>query len=153
MVYKKKIAKSYLFQLFLVGFCKVAVYRLFNTGSSMPRLPPVSTAVQISDSEVLVFGAKMKNVINAIFFLHPGPCYYRSYTILYVLRNLGADIELHFGMINPFGINKKAIRAHCWMSFKGYLFLENGRVLTDYPNKAAERRNGITYWWGDPTNE
>lgn len=62
---------------------------------------------------------------------------------------MGVSVELNFGIVDPFAKKLKAMGAHCWMTLDGELFLENDRVKEKYPTKAADVKNGVTYWWGN----
>jgi hypothetical protein len=140
-------SKLTLAQWFFMGLCKAVAYRTLQRNRGIPALPKTAPIAALEEKDLWMLGKRMKKVLNVLFFWHPGPCYYRSYTILYVLRRAGVEIELNFGMKNPFAEKKKVIRAHCWLSYKGRLFLQDDKVLRDYPSRAAEPKDGISFWW------
>jgi len=110
------------------------------------RLPPLSSGPPLPDNELLQLGCRLQRLITMLLFWHPGPCFYRAYTILYVLRRLGADVEIHFGMVAPHMNRKRQIKAHCWLTRDGNLFLEDTDVPTLYPTLLGRHESGISYW-------
>ncbi len=136
-------------RLFVGGFFQSIQYRLITKGKSGLQLPDVRSHVLITEVETYTLGRKMKRVIDLLLFWNPGPCFYRSFTILYVLRALGIRIDLHFGLLEPFLEKRKDIKAHCWLSINGELFLENRDVLSRYPTFLGKNTTGVWYWGND----
>ncbi len=135
--------------LCVTGLVRATTYRFFSRGGKMLKLPPMSPLRGISDEEIDRIGKNLKRVINVLHFWHPGPCFLRAYTILYVLRNLGVSVDMNFGLVDPFGKKRKQLGAHCWLSRQGKLYLEDPFVLRKYPKLLARTPEGLIYWTGD----
>lgn len=136
-----------IFFLFLRGIAGSLLYRVSWRKGKHIQLPEVDPEKTLSDTEFVTLARRYRKIINTIFFWHPGPCFFRAYTTLFVLRNLGLDVELNFGMVDPHAERLKTIRAHCWLSVAGEPFVEFEDVQSTYPTFLGQHPGGGVFYW------
>lgn len=73
-------------------------------------------------------------------------CFYRSYVLFHILRNMGLNVSLNIGMRHMGG--NQYSRGHCWLSENDRTILEMFDPLEVYPHKLNKTDRDINFYMG-----
>ena len=87
-------------------------------------------------------------VIRLLTFWNFRVCFYRSYAAAMAGRQLGLNVQVHFGVRAP---GEKSCRAHSWISIRGIVVGESRPPRTIYPLLLG-RTGDVVYWMAAPAS-
>ncbi len=105
--------------------------------------PAISTKYQIPEDRFDQLVKDVDKLIKVLIFWRRKLCFYRSFCLMYTLRQTGLPVMINFG----FYPLQKDSRMHCWLTLKDQLFLEDPETAEDFPTHIGTTTDGQTHYW------
>lgn len=105
--------------------------------------PAISTKYQIPEERFDHLVEDVDRLVKVLIFWRRKLCFYRSFCLMYILRQSGLPVMLNFG----FYPLQKGSRMHCWLTLKDQLFLEDPETAQDFPTHIGTTSDGQTHYW------
>jgi hypothetical protein len=109
--------------------------------------PAVRRRYRISEENYAKLAEDVDKLVKWLVFWRRQRCFYRSFCLLYILRQCDLRLNLNFGIqaANDHG----RTRIHCWLTLEDELFLEEPGTAEDFPVFVGYGGDGqISYWSG-----
>jgi hypothetical protein len=111
------------------------------------KLPPVAAHCPLPYDKVVSLEAWLMEVIRLVILRRKHLCFYRSFALASVFRELGVPVALNIGLRQLF--NGGQVAGHCWLSLNGKPFLERKDPQAVYPFSMGVSNEGVRYFVGE----
>ena len=111
------------------------------------KLPPVAVSSPLSHNKIISLEPWLMEIVRLVIPSKRHRCYYRSFTLASVFRELGVPVTLNVGLRQLF--NGSQVTGHCWLSLNGRIFKEKGDPQAIYPYALGADGEGVSYFVGE----
>jgi hypothetical protein len=111
------------------------------------KLPPVAARCPLPYHKIISLESWLMEIIRLVILRRRHLCFYRSFTMASVLRELGVPVALNIGLRQIF--NGGQVTGHCWLSLNGKPFQEGKDPQAVYPYALGVSNEGVRYFVGE----
>jgi hypothetical protein len=129
-------------RLILKGLLLALSVRLFRRKIDN-AFPQQDARYNLPSNQYAALASDVDKWVKRLIFWRRKHCFYRSYCLLYILRQCDLPLALNFG----FYPLEKGSRMHCWLTLDNQLFLENPDTASDFPVHLGTSDGGRTHYW------